>query len=176
MGMKFGMHFLATLLPGVAQSAWAQNACPINADQHPTSSSQELNVPEYAGYRQRVKGDYVVIEYSADTNKTSWTDYWRKNDFLSQNDNGQTIEQNGSFLPVIYTKEKIAVRVCGLHFTDVLTVTTSQSGLPEQGADIRGAAPVTPATSLSSTLDMLQSGTTIGNHAGQRGRGGADAG
>jgi hypothetical protein len=63
---------------------------------------------------------------------------------------------------VIYTKEKIAVRVCELHFTDVLTVTTSPNGVPEGGADIRGAAAITPPASLSGTLDMLQSGSATG--------------
>jgi hypothetical protein len=78
-----------------------------------------------------VNSDYIVIDYDAsqdpkkdaETGKDSWTDYKKPTDPCD------TIDQNGSFLPVICTKGKIAVRVCGLHFTDVLTVTTSLTGL-----------------------------------------------
>jgi hypothetical protein len=132
-------------------------------------------LPDYKKYgntsRPLVKGDYVVIQYNATQNnpdhperfdqnagKTSWTDY--KRIFHDQTTN--LIGANGSFLPVIDTKEKVAVRVCGLHFTDVLTVTTSPTGVPEGAADIRGATPITPVASLSSTLDMLQSGVATG--------------
>jgi hypothetical protein len=126
------------------------------------SASDTLNVPRYRGYRPLVAGDYVVIEYNAAQNKTSWTDYKRVFDYHKLNNHAYPIDWNGSFLPVIDTKEKIAVRVCGLHFTDVLTVTTGPTGVPEGGADIRGAGPVTPVTSLSSTLDTLQSGVPTG--------------
>jgi hypothetical protein len=138
------------------------------------SASNTLNVPKYKSYRPLVDGDYVAIEFNASQNKpapgksdpnaglTSWTDYNRKFDYLGLNKTTNLIRANGSFLPVIYTKEKVAVRVCGLHFTDVLTVTTSPNGVPEGGADIRGATPVTASASLSSTLDMLQSGSATG--------------
>jgi hypothetical protein len=119
----------------------------------PPSASNALIVPEYQSDRSLVGGDYVVIQYNAKDNKTSWGDY---NSFTGP------IRFNGSFLPVIYTKEKVAVRVCGLHFTDVLTVTTAPTGVPEGGADIRGASVVTPPASLSSTLDTLQSGVPTG--------------
>jgi hypothetical protein len=119
----------------------------------------------------------VVIEYNASQKKpypqasdplagqTSWTDYSRHFDHRQLNNTTNIIGANGSFMPVIYTKEKVAVRVCGLHFTDVLTVTTSPNGVPEGAADIRGAmgaTTVTPPASLSSTLDMLQSGVATG--------------
>lgn len=139
------------------------------------SASDTLNVPKYRTYRSLVEGDYVVIEYNASQRNpdhpkesdrfaglTSWTDYKRRFDFPGPNNTANIIAANGSFLPVIDTKEKVAVRVCGLHFTDVLTVTTSPNGVPEGGADIRGATPVTPPASLSSTLDMLQSGVSTG--------------
>lgn len=180
MGATFGMYLSAVLVLGMAQPGLAQNACPVNA-QVPENKNQELNMPQYDRhfYRPRVNGDYVVIEYDADqdpnkdreSGKVTWTDYSHLFEPVYQRDKGVAIDQNGSFLPVIYTKEKIAVRVCGLHFTDVLTVTTSPNGLPEQGADIRGAAPVTPPASLSSTLDMLQSGTATGGTTTQPGLG-----
>lgn len=132
--------------------------------------SYTLNVPPYYGKRPPVAGDYIAIEYNANQdptdpthNLTSWTDY--------NHNIGQIIQPNGSFLPVVYTKEKIAVQVCGLHFTDVLTVTTSPNGVPEGGADIRGATAVTPPASLSGTLDMLQSGTPTGGTTTQPGLG-----
>jgi hypothetical protein len=145
-----------------------QGVCPVSPLVQSTSDT--LNVPDYRSDRPLVEGDYVVIEYNASPKKppsenpdpnaglTSWTDYKRAFSYRGTH----IIGANGSFLPVIYTKEKIAVRVCGLHFTDVLTVTTSPNGVPEGGADIRGAAPVTPPATLSSTLDMLQSGTVTG--------------
>ena len=170
----------AVFVLAITQAAWAQNACPVNP-QTPENKSKELNIPRYSRhfYRPRVNGDYIVIEYNAsqdptkdpESNKVTWTDYSHLFEPKDQQDKGVTIDQNGSFLPVIYTKEKIAVRVCGLHFTDVLTVTTSPNGLPEQGADIRGAAPITPPPSLSNTLDMLQSGMPTGGTTTQPGLG-----
>lgn len=179
MGATIWMYLLAVLTLGAVQATRAQNACPVNS-QLPENKNKELNVPQYKRYfyRPRVNGDYIVIEYDAGQNpddkesgKVSWTDYDHLFEPKGLQDQGVTVDQNGSFLPVIYTKEKIAVRVCGLHFTDVLTVTTSLNGLPEQGADIRGAAPVTPPASLSSTLDMLQSGTATGGTTTQPGLG-----
>jgi len=180
MGATFGMYILAVLVLGAAQATRAQNACPVNK-QVPENKNKELNVPQYKSYfyRPRVKGDYIVIEYNAsqdpkknpESNKVTWTDYSHLFEPKELQDQGVTIDQNGSFLPVIYTKEKIAVRVCGLHFTDVLTITTSPNGIPEQGADIRGAAAVTPPASLSSTLDMLQSGMPTGGTTTQPGLG-----
>jgi len=150
--------------------------CPV-PQLNPPSVSYTLNVPRYNTYRPLVNGDYVVIEYNASQKKpypqasdplagqTSWTDYSRHFDHRQLNNTTNIIGANGSFMPVIYTKEKVAVRVCGLHFTDVLTVTTSPNGVPEGAADIRGAmgaTTVTPPASLSSTLDMLQSGVATG--------------
>jgi hypothetical protein len=152
----------------------AQGVCPVSDQLNPQSVSNTLNVPKYESYRPLVAADYVVIEYNASQKKPagqasdpnaglmSWTDYKRSFDYRGLNNTTHLIGPNGSFLPVIYTKEKIAARVCRLHFTDVLTVTTSPNGVPEGGADIRGAAAITPPASLSSTLDMLQSGSTTG--------------
>jgi len=140
--------------------------------------SPTLNVPPYDTKRPPVDGDYIVIEYNASQdlndprhNITSWTDYRGFFDPGHRQRIGQVIEPNGGFLPVVYSKEKIAVRVCGLHFTDVLTVTTSPNGVPEGGADVRGVAAVTPAASVPSTLDMLQSGSATGGTTTQPGLG-----
>jgi len=139
---------------------------------------ETLNVPKYQTRRPIVTGDYVVIEYNASQDPkvqfhglTSWSDYHRAFENRGLSNQAHIIVPNGSFLPVIYAKEKIAVRVCRLHFTDVLTVTTSPNGVPEGGADVRGVAPVTPAASLSSTLDMLQSGSATGGTTTQPGLG-----
>ena len=156
----------ATVMPAQTPSP---GACPV-PQLSPPSASFTLNVPKYNTYRPLVEGDYVVIQYNASQNKsvdrnaglTSWTDYKRKFDYRGLNNTTNIVGANGSFLPVIDTKEKVAVRVCGLHFTDVLTVTTSPNGVPEGAADIRGAASITPPASLSSTLDMLQSGVATG--------------
>lgn len=159
----------STVFPGV---------CPVSSAMTPASASQTLNVPAYRSYRPLVAGDYVVIQYDASQDpkdrfhgKTSWTDYNRTFDYRGLNGHAQLIDPNGSFLPVIYAKEKLAVRVCGLHFTDVLTVTTSPNGVAEGGADVRGATPVTPPASLSSSLDVLQSGMPTGGTTTQPGLG-----
>jgi hypothetical protein len=138
--------------------------CPLSRRTSMASVTTTLNIPNYLGPRRPVAGDYVVIEYNALKTKASWTDYTRAADSRGHNNFSQPIDLNGSFLPVIYTREKLAVRVCGLHFTDVLTVTTSPNAVVEGGADIRGSTPVAPpsAGSLSATLDTLQSGTPTG--------------
>ena len=170
----------AILVLATAPATCAQNACPVNKQVPKNKDKEELNVPQYTShfYRPLVNGDYFVIEYNAghdpndsESGKVTWTDYGHLFEPETSKDDGVTVDQNGSFLPVIYSKEKIAVRVCRLHFTDVLTVTTSQNGLAEQGADIRGATLVTPAASLSTTLDMLQSGTPTGGTTTQPGLG-----
>jgi hypothetical protein len=163
----FGMALLLAALP-CGKRAAAQGVCPVNREIAPgvtdprMSVSETLNVPDYRADRPLINADYVTIEYNAASNQTSWADYNRIFDLRGANNRGYFVPANGTFLPVIYNKEKIAVRVCGLHFTDVLTVTTSQNGVPEGGADIRGAAPVTPPSTLTSSLDMLQSGTATG--------------
>lgn len=154
--LLYGLPALIALYPSAAFAV--DPACAVS----PNSVSRTLNVPPYRSYRHLVGGDYVTIEYDAVKNKTTWSDYNRIFDYKGLNGQANTIDWNGSFLPIIYTKEKIAVRVCGLHFTDVLTVTTGPTGVPEGAADIRGAAPVTPVVSLSSTLDTLQSGQPTG--------------
>jgi hypothetical protein len=109
-----------------------------------------------------VGNDYIVIEYNAANDKGSWTDYRRSFDSHNSDSATQPLNWRDSFFPVVYTKEKVAVRICGVHFTDVVSVTTAVNGLPEGGADIRGVAPVTPPASLSSTFDTLQSGVPTG--------------
>jgi hypothetical protein len=97
-----------------------------------------------------VKDDYLLINYDADNLVTKWSDYHHSSSFTP-------IIPNGDFLPVVYSKEKIAVHVCNLKFDDILTVTTSPLGVPEGGADIRGANLTTTILSVSNSLDTLQS-------------------
>ena len=155
---------LATLLLfQTAKAAALDSACPVLSQRSAESTSATLNIPNYRSYRPTVAGDYVVIEYNAKSQKTTWNDYNRTFDYKGLNGKSHSIDMNGSFLPVIYTKEKLAVRVCGLHFTDILTVTTSPNAVIEGGADIRGASIVAPpAGNLSATLDTLQAGTVTG--------------
>jgi hypothetical protein len=110
--------------------------------------------------RRQVEGDYLVLEYNADPDslQTRWYDYrqwyFKHND--PQWNNLDVAQRNGSFLPVVYAKEKILVHVCGLRFTDILTVTNNSTALPEGGADIRGGAVVTAVPTLAPALDSLQ--------------------
>ena len=189
--VSFFSYFLAAAAaqPGVcpvvpAGTNQAANAVspsagtPFDESKENDVQHETLNVPKYQTSRPIVTGDYVVIEYNASQDPkvqfhglTSWSDYHRAFENRGLSNQAHIIVPNGSFLPVIYAKEKIAVRVCRLHFTDVLTVTTSPNGVPEGGADIRGAAPVTPPASLSGTLDMLQSGSATGGTTTQPGLG-----
>lgn len=99
--------------------------------------------------RPQVEGDYLVLFYNARTHLTDWYDYSPKNDAEKP-----VSSRNASFLPIVYTREKIAVHVCGLRFGDTLTVSTNPIGVPEGGADIRGVAP-SAAPALTSTADAL---------------------
>ena len=126
-----------------------------NSDRYVRCSNGPLAIVAGTRRRSTVEGDYLVIEYDARTLQTRWYDY--RDRFR----NPAVISRNGSFLPVVYTKEKIAVHVCNLRFGDLLTVTTSPLGAPEGGADIRGAT-VAAIPALANTLDALQSGATTG--------------
>jgi hypothetical protein len=102
-------------------------------------------------FRPTVHEDFLVLEYNARTLNTRWYDY-------SKWPTGQpnAIQRNGTFLPVVWTKEKILVHVCGLHFTDIVSVSNASTGLPEGGADIRGGATTTAIPTLAPALDSIQ--------------------
>jgi len=121
--------------------------------------------------RKPAAGDYFLIDYNAASRQTFWFDYHHWYDPGARDENIHQIIRNGSFLPVVYTREKIAVHVCNLHFTDQLTVTTSPLAVPEGGADIRGYTSTTPLTALTNTLDILQTGTTTGGVTPESGLG-----
>ncbi len=138
------------------------SVCPISASLDPASHSDTLVVPEYASGRPLIANDYIVIEYNAKTNKGSWSDYHHVLDSRGLEERTYPLNEPDSFLPVIYTKEKVAVRICQFRFTDVVSVTTAVNGLPEGVADVRGVSPVTPPAALSTTFDTLQSGVPTG--------------
>jgi hypothetical protein len=122
----FGPVSCQALVLSTCKTLHAQSGvCPVTV---PESASATLNVPLYRTGRPLVEGDYVVIEYDASQDKndpnsniTSWTDYNRIFDFHGQNNRMHIIGPNGSFLPVIYAKEEIAV--------PLQSVTTEQVGL-----------------------------------------------
>lgn len=156
--------FLAALsLLLLQHSGLAEDSvCPIATDLSPASNSDTLVVPKYASNRPLIANDYIVIEYNAEHDKGSWSDYKHTLDSRTLPNRTYQLDTLDSFLPVVYTKEKVAVRICGFHFTDVVSVTTSVNGVPEGVADIRGVAPVTPPASLSNSFDTLQSGVPTG--------------
>ena len=134
--------------------AQAQRTCPTpNGALNPPNPS--LAMAEGVPGRRAVDGDYLVVEYDALQHTTNWFDYHHNYD-------AHGIGRNGSFLPVVYSREKIAVHVCNLHFTDQLTVTTSPFAVPEGGADIRGSSALTALPTLSSTLDTPQTSVPSG--------------
>jgi hypothetical protein len=146
---------LLVLLISSLQSLEAQTGpCDTGSDPHKVPYNPLVRLEGENG-RPQVEGDYVVIEYNALTYKTSWYDY-RNHDLAPQ-----PIDINGSFLPVVYNREKIAVHVCDLKFADQLTVTTNPLALPEGGADVHGYIPTAP-TALSPSLDALQSVSSTG--------------
>jgi hypothetical protein len=140
-----------------------KSVCPIAPNLNPASHSDTLVVPEYASGRPLIANDYIVIEYNAGANVGSWSDYRHVLDSRGLEERTYPLNELDSFLPVLYTKEKVAVRICGFHFADVVSVTTAVNGLPENVADIRGVAPVTPPAALSTTFDTLQSGVPTGS-------------
>ena len=115
----------------------------LNAQTAEPCEHSSLSIVGSGNSRPSVEGDYLVIEYNARSLQTFWYDYHHPNR------TPMAIDRNGSFIPVVYTKEKVAVHVCNLHFGDLLTVTTSPLGTPEGGADIRGTTPAAiPALGL----------------------------
>jgi hypothetical protein len=119
--------------------------------------------------RHTVTGDYLLLEYNASEHLTAWTDYPQTR-YVTQ-----AIGRNGSFLPVVYAKEKIAVHVCHLHFGDSLMMAVNPVGLPEGGADIRGATsnglPANALPIVQAALDSLQSSGASGSNIQEGGLG-----
>jgi hypothetical protein len=114
--------------------------------------------------RRAVEGDYVVIEYNEASRRAFWYDYrdhFREHPFVDRNH--RFVPEYGSFLPVVDTKEKIAVHVCGLHFGDQLTVTTNPLVAPEGGADIRGVTSSSQTPNLTASLDAIQNPSITGS-------------
>jgi len=167
----FAMLLLLTTALAPSSLTAQGHLCPTYGNQWPPNPSLGLAAPN--GHRPEIEGDYLVIEYDAQNHITDWYDY----DHLWQprrSPNG--IDRNGSFLPIVYSREKIAVHVCNLHFDDQLTVTNSPFAIPEGGADIRGATVSTPLTSLISTLDTLETTASTGTTVTQSGVGFASTG
>ena len=107
------------------------------------------------GGRRPVSGDYFVILYDARSNTTAWYDY------THLVPNPHQIPYSGrAFLPVIYSREKLAVHVCNLHISDSLTVTMSPTPVPENGADFRGVTTNTAPTVSAITDNLFSSGST----------------
>lgn len=113
-------------------------------------------------HRSRVSGDYFFLLYDAQRNKAAWYDY---RDALVLT-NGvalppHEIHVSGhDFLPVVYSREKIAVHVCNLRISDSLTVTMSPTPLPENGADFRGVGTSTAVALAAATDTVLSSGAS----------------
>ena len=141
---------LFTFIQGLyAALAWSQSyVCAAN-------NSDQLAIVQKTAKREQVAADYVVLFYDAKDHKTAWYDYLQNRGTLTP------IARNGSFLPIVYTKEKVAVHVCGMHFGDSLTVSTNPVGVPEGGADFRGVAANT-APSLQSSADSLSGAGSTG--------------
>lgn len=163
---------------GIAEN----NACDIPSSKHkgdlgPIIGSADKHSNggvENHSRRNTVEGDYLVIDYNASSHGIDWFDYHHFWDPKQRDEDRNVILRNGSFLPIVYTREKIAVHVCNLHFDDQLTVTTSPIALPEGGADIRSntqASQPAALSSLSSTLDALQTAAPTGVTAAQSGVG-----
>jgi hypothetical protein len=113
----------------------------------------------HSGYRPRISGDYFFILYDARRNKAGWYDY---HDWLKLNAEEVALPPHEiplsgwDFLPVVYSREKIAVHVCNLRISDSLSVTMAPTPLPENGADFRGVGPST-AVALAAAADTLLS-------------------
>jgi hypothetical protein len=135
-----------------------QSDCPVFDDD---AMSQRPPIQRETGtrfWRPSITDDFIVLEYNADSLQTRWYDYRHSSWGGSSSDleHPHGILRNGTFLPIVYAKEKMLVHVCGLHFTDIVTVSTNPIGLPEAGLDIRGATPTTSVPTLGPALDSIQ--------------------
>lgn len=108
-----------------------------------------------SSWRPQAGADYVVLGYDVQKHALRWFDY------KHQAANPILVGRNGSFVPVVYSREKVLVHVCGLHPTDTVSISTNDVSVPEEGADIRGTTPST-AVALAPTLDTLGSANAAG--------------
>lgn len=107
-------------------------------------------------WRPMAGTDYIVLGYDVHNHFVKWYDYEH------QGAAPIFVNHNGSLVPVVYSREKVLVHVCGLHPTDTVSISTNDLSVPEQGADIRGATAVSTATPLAPTLDALGSAPAAG--------------
>jgi hypothetical protein len=144
---------------------------PVGTQFPPNPPNPALSLADNKTGRRQITGDYLVIEYDAYAHTTFWYDYHHTYDPSKRDEYAYNIDRNAGFLPVVYTREKIAIHVCNLHFNDQLTVTTAPLPTPEGGADIRGATSTAPLTSLTSTFDALQTTASTGGMTPEAGLG-----
>jgi hypothetical protein len=108
-------------------------------------------------WRPMAGTDYIVLGYDARNHFVKWYDY------KHQGAAPVFVDHNGSLVPVVYSREKVLVHVCGLHPTDTVSISTNDVSVPEQGADIRGVTATTnTAAPLAPTLDALGSASAAG--------------
>ena len=113
-------------------------------------------------WRPMAGTDYVVLGYDVQNHFVKWFDY------KHQGAAPIYVDHNGSLVPVVYSREKVLVHVCGLHPTDTVSVSTNDVAVPEQGADIRGTTS-SAATALAPTLDTLGTANAVGTAFGSAG-------
>lgn len=107
--------------------------------------------------------DYLVLGYDAESHSVEWFDYKHQGAIPTY------VDRNGSLVPVVYSREKVLVHICGLHPTDTVSISTNDLAVPEEGADIRGVTPAAAATPLAPTLDALGTASTAGTALGPAG-------
>jgi hypothetical protein len=151
-------RFYSTIFLAVAIALCADAVC---QDQQPCASdvpSLEYLQSIYHNYdtvpfgRRAVIEDwrksYVVITYNAISRKLFWNDYPTDKKGAQS---GILLTGNSSFTPILYSRERILVRVCGLHFGGSVTTTPVSLSLVDNGVDIRngpagGAPPAAAGT------------------------------
>lgn len=160
-GVRVVAHVLLTVFCVAAAGSYsfAQVPCPTFGSSSPPTT---VGTAENNSQRTKIQGDYLVIEYNAQSHDSFWYDYHHFHDPGSRDETANDIFRNASFLPVVYSREKIAVHVCNLHFNDQVSVATNPLAVPEGGADIRGVTPTTALPSLTGTLDTLQVASATG--------------
>ena len=149
-------------------SVETRNDCPVFnqnllMSQIPTIQRQVGN----GSWRPAATNDFLILEYNAKSLQTRWYDYHRPaagHTYL-QSDPPHSIFRNGEFLPIVYAKEKMLVHVCGLHFTDIVSVSANSTGVAESGLDIRGSNPTTTIPTLGAALDSIQAVGATGQAA-----------
>lgn len=79
--------------------------------------------------------DYPLLVYDARSQRRYWSE--------ASTPDSPIVEITSTFVPVTYTMEKVLVAVCGLHFGQVVIISTKSIAVPNAGPQIQASSTTT---------------------------------